>query len=286
MSIQFDRQRLLEKIEEKKVTEMSATGGGVAGATFTSGEGEQSAPAKAFKKKSVEEDAPMLAHGKADISTYKKDKFKPVHRDTSKIKSIIVKDLWKEWEFKTGGVKAWDLGKILPQDMEKTLAKIVNTPGVTEKDLVDIRNRAQELYKDGRLTKDELNFYSNTSLNDFKEMFSEGSVNEDEYESTGTDMPKRDDDSAIDESLNEARGYNRFKKEAATRTKTQQMHEAAKMINKKLEEINRLLEYTNQMRSDLSEGEELMEYKSNTRKLFEKITAKVVETYSKVKKLK
>jgi hypothetical protein len=88
------------------------------------------------------------------------------------------------------------------------------------------------------------------------------------------------------EDINEARNYNQFKKQAATRTKSQQMHEAAKMIHKKLEEINRLLEYTSQMKNELAEGEEQMEYKHNTKKVFEKINTKVVETYSKVKKLK
>ena len=204
MSIQFDRQRLMQEIEvpkpKSKVKEMSAVGGGVTtGATATSGVGEQVPTTKAFKKKGVKEDAPMLAHGKADISTSTKDGFTHAERGHSKIKGIIVKDLW-----------------------------------------------------------------------------------EDDYTDTDAEATEKDDT----ETLAEARGYNQFKKEASTRNKTQQMHEATKMISKKLDEINKLLEYTNQMRSELSESDELMEYKSNTRKLFEKITGKVVETYSKVKKLK
>ena len=39
-------------------------------------------------------------------------------------------------------------------------------------------------------------------------------------------------------------------------------------------------------RSELSEGEENLEYKHNTKKVFEKIHSKVVEVYSKVKNLK
>jgi hypothetical protein len=88
------------------------------------------------------------------------------------------------------------------------------------------------------------------------------------------------------EELWESKRYSQFKKEAALRSKPQQMHEAAKIISNKLEEINKLLEFTRQMRSELSEGDEVIEYSSNTKKIFEKIHTRVVEVYSKVKKLK
>ena len=86
--------------------------------------------------------------------------------------------------------------------------------------------------------------------------------------------------------LNESRAYSRFKKETALRSKPDQMHEAAKIIQNKLHEIEKLLEFTFQMRSELSEGEQTLEYKHNTKKVFEKIHSKVVEVYTKVKGLK
>lgn len=173
--------------------EMSGTGGGVgaAGANFQSGTGME------YTTKKVEEDAPMLAHGKADISTYTNDGFTHAGRGKGKVKGIVIKDLWED----------------------------------------------------------------------------------DDY--TQTDVKAADKDN-----LEEARNYHQFKKEAATRTKTQQMHEAAKMISKRLEEINRLLEYASQMKNELSEGEAQFEYSHNTRNLFEKINTKVIETYTKVKRLK
>jgi len=64
------------------------------------------------------------------------------------------------------------------------------------------------------------------------------------------------------------------------------MHEAAKMIQNKLHEIEKLLEFTSQMRGELSEGEQTLEYKHNTKKVFDKIHSKVVEVYTKVKGLK
>ena len=140
------------------------------------------------EKLKLEEDAPMLAHGKANISTYTNDGFKKTKRGTSGMKGVIPKDLWEDEE-------------------------------------------------------DTVNYSS-----------------EDQLAAANAEIK-----------LEEARNYHQFKKEAATRTKAQQMHEAAKMINNKLDEINRLLEYTNQMRNDLSEGEEQLEYKHNTKALFEKM---------------
>ena len=175
MSIQFQRRYLLEDEGLRLfLDEMSSTGGGVAagGAEFKSGTGMEYTT-----KDDVDEDAPMLAAGEANLDTLTQDGFTKAKR--KKLHSIDVKDLW-----------------------------------------------------------------------------------------------------------NEARNYHEFKKEAAIRTKPQQMHEAAKIINKKLEEINKLLEYTSQMKNELSEGEEQMEYKHNTKKLFEKINTRVVEAYTKLKKIK
>lgn len=89
-----------------------------------------------------------------------------------------------------------------------------------------------------------------------------------------------------EEPLSESRAYSRFKKETAIRSKPDQMHEAAKIIQNKLHEIEKLLEFTSQMRSELSEGEQSLEYKHNTKKVFERIHSKVVEVYTKVKGLK
>ena len=87
-------------------------------------------------------------------------------------------------------------------------------------------------------------------------------------------------------SLDESRAYSKFKREAATRTKGQQMHEAVKMIHSKLEEVSRLAEFAQQMRNELSEGDQTLEYGQNTKKVFEKINSKVVELYTKTRQLK
>jgi hypothetical protein len=102
----------------------------------------------------------------------------------------------------------------------------------------------------------------------------------------GKKMKSIDVDMLWKEALEESRAYSQFKREAAMRPKSDQLHQAAKMINHKLEEVTKLLEFTSQMRQDLSEGEATVEYKHNTKKVFEKIHSKVVEVYTKVKGLK
>lgn len=88
------------------------------------------------------------------------------------------------------------------------------------------------------------------------------------------------------ETLRESRAYSQFKKQTAMRPKDQQMHEAVKMIHKKLEEVSKLVDFAQQMRHELSEGENTLEYKHNTKKIFEKINSKVVEVYTKTRELK
>jgi hypothetical protein len=105
-------------------------------------------------------------------------------------------------------------------------------------------------------------------------------------EEAGKKLKSIDVDMLWKESLEESRAYSKFKKEAATRSKDQQMHEAVKMIHSRLAEVSKILEYAQQMRAELSEGEQTLEYNHNTKKMFERINSKVVEIYSKTRQLK
>lgn len=79
--------------------------------------------------------------------------------------------------------------------------------------------------------------------------------------------------------------YSRFRNETRTRGKSEQFHEAVKIINKKLDEVNRLLEFTGTLKTELSEGEDNFEVKTNTKKSMDKVRGKVVEAYQKLKQL-
>lgn len=76
--------------------------------------------------------------------------------------------------------------------------------------------------------------------------------------------------------------YSRFKKETVTRSKEQQMHEAMKLVRKKLYEADKVMTYVKTMKEELG----LQEYKSHTSKLMEKLQVSIAEIYKKYKEIK
>lgn len=82
------------------------------------------------------------------------------------------------------------------------------------------------------------------------------------------------------ESLQE--NYSRFKKETVTRSKEQQMHEAMKLVRKKLHEADKVMTYVKTMKEELG----LQEYKSHTSRLMEKLQVSISEIYKKYKQIK
>lgn len=104
---------------------------------------------------------------------------------------------------------------------------------------------------------------------------------------TGEDVGKVATQASLDpntlEPVNE--NYFRFRNETKQRSKPEQYHEAIKAANKKLEEVNRILEFTSRLKEELSEGDELFETKRNTSKAVEKMTTRVAEAYRKIKSL-
>ena len=235
----------------------STTGGGsTAGASFTPGAGEQYAAGT--RKKRMKEDAPRLAgspakttsQGAKNLSAYSSVGFTKApnaEEAGKKIKGVQVKMLWKEGE----------------DEIEVSWSMIEDTVKM--------------------LGKGDLGIEPNSStgqafLKDVEDAFNEGLI-------------KSENDllhfiHGYKETLRESRAYSQFKKQTATRPKDQQMHEAVKMIHKKLEEVSKLVEFAQQMRTELSEGENTLEYKHNTKKIFEKINSKVVEVYTKTRNLK
>lgn len=86
------------------------------------------------------------------------------------------------------------------------------------------------------------------------------------------------------ESLTEAR-YSTFKKEIKTRTPQQQLHEGVKAIQRRLDEINRLVEFTARMKAELKENDEGVMYLERTRKSLNKINEKIQEINTKINTL-
>ena len=86
------------------------------------------------------------------------------------------------------------------------------------------------------------------------------------------------------ESLTEAR-YSTFKKEIKTRTPQQQLHEGVKAIQRRLDEINRLVEFTARMKAELKESDEGVMYLERTRKSLTRINEKIQEINEKINTL-
>jgi thioredoxin reductase len=88
---------------------------------------------------------------------------------------------------------------------------------------------------------------------------------------------------ALKEEINE--GYAQFRNETKTRTKPEQYHSAVKEVKKKVNEINRLFEYMDRLKSELNEGEEI-KYKKYTEKAIQQIKEQTKSLFFKSTKLK
>jgi len=87
----------------------------------------------------------------------------------------------------------------------------------------------------------------------------------------------------LEETLQE--GYAQFKNSTKTRTKPEQYHSAVKEVKKKVNEINRLFEYMDRLKSELNEGEEV-KYKKYTEKAIQQIKEQTKSLFFKSTKLK
>lgn len=80
--------------------------------------------------------------------------------------------------------------------------------------------------------------------------------------------------------------YSKFVKETKTRSKSQQFYEAARQVDKKLREINKILEYTSKLKTELFEDGHCEDCGRRMNKIMEKITKNIAEAYKKTKNIK
>lgn len=213
------------------------------------------------KEARVAEDAPMLAAGKADISTYTKDKFTKVPKGHAKLKSIIVKDLWEMTTAVEGEDDEWPK-EVLSRhrDMKFVLQKTL--PDRATYQIIDLEDNNKPV---GNMT-----FGSVKTLEDFAGDYVKPKGGTRSTQLEGEDLKEN---------------YHRFKRETKERPKQDQYHEAIKVVNKKLDEVNRILEFTSRMKNELAEGDGVLEMKANTAKAMDKIKSKIAEAYKKIKTL-
>lgn len=80
-------------------------------------------------------------------------------------------------------------------------------------------------------------------------------------------------------------GYAQFRNATKMRSKPDQFHQAVKEIKKKMSEINRIFEYVDRLKTELSEGEDL-KYKKYTENAFQQIKESAKALFLKSTKLK
>jgi hypothetical protein len=84
--------------------------------------------------------------------------------------------------------------------------------------------------------------------------------------------------------LNEAR-YTDFKKKSQFRTPTQQLHIAVREIRRKIDEMSKVVSFTERMRTELKASNEGMAYLNRTREAISKINEKLQELNNRIKGL-
>jgi hypothetical protein len=78
--------------------------------------------------------------------------------------------------------------------------------------------------------------------------------------------------------------YHKFKNEVKYRTKAEQLHKAIREVKRKLQEIDRIVEYTQRMKTELSEGDGI-QYWNRTNKAVATISEMVNHLNNKIKNL-
>ena len=84
--------------------------------------------------------------------------------------------------------------------------------------------------------------------------------------------------------INEAR-YTQFKKQSQFRTPTQQLHMAVREIRRKIDEITKVVSFTERMRTELKASNEGMSYLNRTREAITKINEKLQDLNNRIKGL-
>lgn len=80
--------------------------------------------------------------------------------------------------------------------------------------------------------------------------------------------------------------YAQFRNETSKRNAPEQLHKAVKTIKQKITELDKLLEYTQRLRSEITEGSEDFKYMKHTERALEQIQEMIKHIYIKNKKLK
>jgi len=283
----MDKKTLKQEIAKLLKKEMSTTG---TGASVTPGVGAGVATKYAFGKrdnKGTPKDwkpAPSIPNRKSKAMDYKELWESQMHKFTQEEFNIL-KQAYKE-----NGLGGLKIGLTANGDIHVYVSSD------------SIFDKAWEVAKDAGLKAWEISFaskFGGAGLNyiDIAENVNSMMSKENDEEEIArlqkiaddtSKMPKERDEArekmyALKKGLNE--NYNKFKNNTKTRTKPEQYHSAVKEVKKKVNEINRLFEYMDRLKSELNEGEEI-KYKKYTEKAIQQIKESTKSLFFKSTKLK
>ena len=309
---------LQNRINEKDFNEISVTGGGAAGGHILPGVGAGVASKLAFKKKKKKKKVPprssRLSSLLNEIKPFSLRLTNPISRWVYKYEmeisdpDFVREELPKIRNLKTTDDvikyytddRGWDEDKDLQQELiyvVQNVSKIAGKHGLNEMSgLPD---------PDGKLAKWKYAFYF--YIKKVKQYAKEKNIaqynkavenakyyNEKYREHTSLDLYHLGSKTVRNESisygsfknqLDEVYSYNKFKKLSRTKNESQSFHSAVREIKNRLSEVNRILEYTNKMRSELSE-DKVLKYSKFTESALTQISEMVVGLYKNIKELK
>lgn len=96
---------------------------------------------------------------------------------------------------------------------------------------------------------------------------------------------KEDIDSVVKEEILKEGTYSKFKNEVQLRTKNEMLHKSLKEVKRKLNEVDRLIEYTLRLKQELSEGEEGLNYWKRSLKSLDEINIISENISNKIKNI-
>jgi hypothetical protein len=287
--------KIKELLKAKLKQETSATG---TGASVTPGVGMGVATKYAFKKK-VKEDAPQLAAGKV------KDNYAVSHfgftnapsKPNRPSKAIDYKELW-EGELKLGvkynykGESGFIStgGSQDPKDW-KFLGDKQKYPYLAVKaDLVPSEAQPTKYGDSFSLGMGKGHHIDENTYDSLAGMLAQLGAEEDAVKVLvkAVEMGALKPTDAIEivkKTVNLNEGYAQFRKSTKQRSKPDQFHQAVKQVKQKMNEINRIFEYVDRLKSELSEGEDL-KYKKYTENAFQQIKESAKSLFLKSTKLK
>jgi len=184
-------------------------------------------------------------------------------------------------------------GKLSP-DAQKVLIQWMNSPGASREEIIKVLRQLTGMhlneapgFKSGKeFINIKLQKYPKAlaKVNNLISMIGENNFTMDMAEWIFDFFNNASFESPIsEESLLE--GYAQFRNETKMRSKPDQFHQAVKSVKKKMSEINRLFEYMDRLKKELSEGEEL-KHKKYTESALQQIKENAKALFFKSTKLK